>query len=383
MKKVFIALRMAGVSGTEKMAGIYRYLAGRHSWSVTLVRTLNDMTPEAVRAAIDQRADGFILSLPGAVEAAGLIASTSIPTVVMDMHEPALAARTRNIAFIRNDPKAIGRAAAGFLLSQGVYRSYAVVHDRNMMPWSHARASAFRQRLAEVGLPVTEFDGSIADEDLVQSFSRLAAPVGVFVTHDDRAQGVLEACRRMPSLNVPKTVAVLGVDNDTLLCEHTSPPLSSIQPDFEEEGFRAAMQLDMMMSGKCRSPSSPILCGVKTIACRQSTAPSSPAGLLVQKAVAFIEKHACLGIEVPDVVKHLGVSRALADRRFRELQKTSITAAIVDRQLAEIRRRLVSTNEPIEQITTDCGWTSPNYPKRLFKRRYQMTMREFRRLYGR
>ena len=172
---------------------------------------------------------------------------------------------------------------------------------------------------------------------------------------------------------------MLGVDDNTLICEHTIPPLSSIRPDFEEEGFQAAKILDEMMSGKSIAVRT-VRCGVKSIANRQSTAQVSHAGHLVQRALAYISKHACEGISAIDVVRHLRVSRALADRRFRELQKTSINEAVVERQLAEVCRRLIATNEPIEKITFECGWSSPNYPKRLFKRRYRMTMREFRRL---
>ena len=137
--------------------------------------------------------------------------------------------------------------------------------------------------------------------------------------------------------------------------------------------------LDEMMSGKSIAVRT-VRCGVKSIANRQSTAQVSHAGHLVQRALAYISKHACEGISAIDVVRHLRVSRALADRRFRELQKTSINEAVVERQLAEVCRRLIATNEPIEKITFECGWSSPNYPKRLFKRRYRMTMREFRRL---
>lgn len=369
---------MAGAPGVGKLAGIYRYLGERRDWSVTLVGTLEDLTAERVHAAVENGADGFIISIPGADDAVRIVADSGVPTVVMDVQAPDLEARKRGIAFVRNDYDGIGRAAAGFLMSQGIYRSYAVVHSAGMLRWSVERAAAFRRRIADIGLPTAEIDGEASGNEVAAAIARLERPCGVFVTCDERAREVLEACRAH-RLRVPDKVSVLGVDDNTLICEHTIPPLSSIRPDFEEEGFQAAKILDEMMSGKSIAVRT-VRCGVKSIANRQSTAQVSHAGHLVQRALAYISKHACEGISAIDVVRHLRVSRALADRRFRELQKTSINEAVVERQLAEVCRRLIATNEPIEKITFECGWSSPNYPKRLFKRRYRMTMREFRRL---
>ena len=370
---------MAGVAGVEKLAGIYRYVGGHQQWSITLVRTFDELTADAIRAAIGNGTDGFIISIPGARDAAHVLADSDIPTAVMDIHDDALAKRPSNIVFIRNDSSAIGHTAARHLISQGVYRSYAVVHDRNMMTWSLGRAAAFRRHLADMGIRVAEFDGTKSDMEIVRRLVKLPAPCGVFATHDDRAQSILETCRAA-SIHVPSKVAVLGVDNDTFLCEHTIPPLSSIQPDFEKEGFLAAQFLDEMMASHSATKAQTITCGVKAIISRQTTTPSSIAGHLVQRALAFIDRHACEGISVKDVARHLQVSRSLADRRFRELQNTSINAAIVERQLSEVRKMLITTCDPIESITRSCGWESPNYPKRLFKNRYRMTMRDFRKL---
>ena len=108
---------MAGAPGVGKLAGIYRYLGERRDWSVTLVGTLEDLTAERVHAAVENGADGFIISIPGADDAVRIVADSGVPTVVMDVQASDLEARKRGIAFVRNDYDGIGRAAAGFLMS--------------------------------------------------------------------------------------------------------------------------------------------------------------------------------------------------------------------------------------------------------------------------
>ena len=98
----------------------------------------------------------------------------------------------------------------------------------------------------------------------------------------------------------------------------------------------------------------------------------------MQKALAYIQRNALKGISVDDVSRHLKVSRRLADLRFRELQGTTIGETIISLRLAEVKRLLRSTKEPIDSIAALCGYSNPNYLKNLFKRRFAMSMRDFR-----
>ena len=118
--------------------------------------------------------------------------------------------------------------------------------------------------------------------------------------------------------------------------------------------------------------------GIRTIVRRESTAETSPAGKLVQKALAYIQRNALRGISVDDVARHLKASRRLVDLRFRELQNTTIGESIIRIRLDEVKRLLQMTNMPIDQIAARCGYENPNYLKNLFRRRYAMSMSAFR-----
>ena len=376
-KKVFIALRMAGIAGQEKLSGIFRFLGENHDWDITLVRTAAEFTPARMKSALKEGYDGFIVSIPDTERTAALLASTDVPAIVMDIHSPVLESRRDRIVFIRNSSEEIGRAAANHLLGIGKCRSYAFVHNPSVMQWSVDRCKAFKETLRDNGFWCHE----LRTPDGLQ---RLERPIGVFAANDDRGYDVIEFCHAR-RIRVPEDAAVLGINNDTLICENCHPKLSSIQPDFEQEGFLAAETLSKMMklprtsrASQTFPTSQTSLVGVKSIVRRESTAELSPSGKRVQRALSYIRRNALRGISVDDVARHLKVSRRLADLRFRELQGSTIGETIISLRLAEVKRLLRTTREPIDSIAAQCGYTNANYLKNLFKKRFAMSMRDFR-----
>lgn len=373
MKRVLVALRLQGIAGQEKLSGIFRYLGDSPEWDVRFIRSAQEFTAARVKTAIADGYDGFIISIPDAERAAEPLADTDIPTIVMDIHSPALSARRKNIVFIRNSPEEIGRSAANHLLSIGRCKSYAFVHHQSVMQWSVDRFNAYRDTLREHGFECHELKSP-------EGVEKLERPVGVFAANDDRGYDVIEFCRAN-QLRVPEDIAVIGINNDTLVCENCHPRLSSIQPDFEQEGYLAAETLSRMMHpAPCTPHPAPrtLFVGVKQVVRRESNAELSLSGKLVQRALVYIRKNALKGISVTDVAAHLHVSRRLADLRFRELQGTTIGKTIISERLTEVKRLLRETKDPIDAIAVRCGYENPNYLKNLFKRRFAMTMREFR-----
>lgn len=373
-KKVFIALKMSGIAGQEKLAGIFRYLKENYTeripWEIQLIRTQGELTQDAVKQAISDGTDGFIVSIPDTEDAVIPLAEMPTATIIMDIHSSALAERKTNIAFIRNSADEIGSEAAHFLLRQGITRSYAFLHSTPMTDWSKARFESFKRTLNDNGHWCEEiFDPA--------AIAKLKRPVAVLAANDDRAFDAIKTLSAK-RIRIPKDIAILGVDNDTLICENAQPRLSSVQPDFGKEGHLAAEILNQMMNGG-KTSSRTILVGVTRIVQRESTAEQSHAGLLVQKALAYIDRHALEGIGVNDVVRHLKCSRRLVDLRFRELQGTSIMQTIIEKRLDEVRHRLAATKEKLDSIASACGFDNSNYLKNLFKKRFGMSMSEFRK----
>ena len=383
-RRVVVALRMAGIAGQDKLNGVFEYLSAGHRWQLVIYRTRHEFTAETVRHELERGTDGFIVGIPGTEDALKVLANTNIPTVVMNVSGGNILERETNIAFVKSDSAQVGREAAQTLLKQGVYKSYAYTGYRTDEDWSRERGISFHNTLASAGFGVQMFDvnhfkNKIEDKKtLTKWLKELPKPCGLLAACDDRAFEILDLCNEI-GIKIPAEIGILGVNNDPLLCENSEPKLSSVQPDFIGEGRLAAELLNVMMSGG-KIPSEKILrlVGIRTIVLRESTVPQSEAGKFIQRVLVYINKEACKGIGVKDVARRFNVSRSLLELRFRELQGESVYEAMLRIRLEEVKRRLSQTDEPISVITESCGWNNPTPPKVLFKRRFGISMRDYR-----
>lgn len=387
--RVMAIVSMQGNFGAEVMRGVFSHLAGSSDWGIEIVRSSADFTPEKVHVAKTHRIDGVLVAVnPGREDSFAALAASGIPFVTVETYSPRLLARKTGSVHVRIDNQAIGREAARSFLAQGRFATFAYIPHLPEREWSRLREEGFRETLSGKRLQCETFSPPPGEDmdpvsmrgHLAKWLRRLPPPVALFVADDNTAHNVLQTCRTV-HLNVPNTIAVLGVDNETLICEHTIPTLSSIQPDFEEAGRLAAESLDRLMKARsaCRAPSVMLFSeGKCETVLRSSTSRETTGGALVQKALTFITRNAKRGISAKDVVAHLKVSRPLVDLRFRQVRGISLQNTIIEARLAELKRLLRETDDPIESITVRLGWSSPNYPKNLFRKRFGMSMREYR-----
>ena len=383
-RRVVVALRMAGIAGQDKLHGVFDYLSAGRRWQLIIYRTKHEFTADVVRSELARGADGFIVGIPGTDDALSLLAQSNVPTVVMNVSGGGIENRKKGIAFVKSDSTAVGREAANALLKQGIYKSYGYVGYRTDDDWSVERGMAFRDALGEAGfvgrmMDIAHYKDKVEDKSTVTEWLRaLPKPCGILAACDDRAFELLDICKES-GLKVPAEVGILGVNNDPILCENADPKLSSIQPDFIGEGRLAAELLEQMMSGgTIPAPRRIRKVGIRAIVHRESTVAQSESGRLVQKVLAYIERNAVRGIGVEDVARRFKVSRSLLELRFRELQNESVYETMLRMRLEEVKRLLRQTDNPISEITSVCGWKNQIPPKALFKRRFGMSMRDFR-----
>lgn len=381
-KRILLAFRLTGEPGRRKITSLLNHVREQGlGWQTHIVRNHWDFSANFVNSLPSRGIDGVVFSMPDARDGAAALARLDIPTVAVDLFDDSLLeGRQRNLVVIHNSPDAIGRSAARNLMSQGCFRSYGFAADLYGKNWGRLRGEAFMDELKSSGLQVFHYRARGKGYDLpalAQWLARLPKPVGVFAAYDDRAAQVVEACREA-GLAVPGDVAVIGVDNDEMICMSSTPPLSSVQPDHEETGRLAARCLAEMMDGL--ELSMPVLksVGVREIVVRESTSAVSYAGQLVQRALAYIRAHAAEAIKPRDVAAYLKVSRSLADLRFRELQGESIGKAILRHRLEVVRERLLATNDTIENIAVSCHFSRVCRLGKAFKAAYGCTMRDYR-----
>ena len=382
MPNVAIALLLSNIAAQRKFAGLFSYLGAVRRWNLRILRAQDEITSFFKNADALSITDGVIYSGRHDAAVAKALASAECPVVVMENEPPQLARRSRNLVVIRNDADEIAKCAIKAFSESGRYRTFAYVNDRNGHEWSRRREEAFRRTVAARGFGQAKIykpSGLDADRDappLAEFLANLEYPAAVLTANDMRATEVIAAAQRA-GLKVPGMISLLGIDNDPYICDSVSPGISSIEPDFHAEGAAAAL-LDKMMKSRKPLGKRHVFFGVSRIVIRESMPHLPPARILVDRAREFIKEHAVEGITPGDVAAHLGVSRPLLDLRFRETQKESVGRLITDTKLAEVSRRLKDTRVAIGAIPDLCGFKNANALKNLFKKRYGMSMREYR-----
>jgi LacI family transcriptional regulator len=205
----------------------------------------------------------------------------------------------------------------------------------------------------------------------------LPKPVGLMACNDICGRQVLQACA-MAELRVPDDVAVVGVDDDELICEVSDPPLSSVGLNLDQAGYEAAAALDALMSRRRRAGSI-ILVEPTSVTVRRSSEVILQDDALVAAALRFIRDHARQPIGVPDVFEELKVSRRTLERRFMAAVGCSVASEITRRRIERAKRLLIGTDSPIYRVASSSGFGSVITFNRLFRQIEKQTPRGFRR----
>ena len=187
-------------------------------------------------------------------------------------------AKTFGVPRVMVDHYKAGRLAADHLLSCGL-RNLAYFGWRDLW-YSGQRQLGFTERAREAGVECRSLLRASRDESnenwavriagLARWLASLPLPSGIFAAHDYRAQFLIEACQEV-GLRIPADIAVVGMDNNEAVCEHTIPTLSSVSRNSRRVGWEAASLLDRIMGGE-EPPDEDILLEPDGVVARQSTA---------------------------------------------------------------------------------------------------------------
>ncbi|MEO6004615.1 MAG: DNA-binding transcriptional regulator [Opitutus sp.] len=287
---------------------------------------------------------------------------------------------------IRPDNTAIGHLGAEHFLERG-FRHFAFCGFANE-GWSCARRDGFVEALALAGhrclIHDVEYPGVITPEwnaiqitALTDWLRQLPKPIAVMTCVDVRAFQLISAAENA-GLLVPEEVALLGVNNDTMRCELSYPPLSSVMLDAHRSGYFAAEVLDSMIAGE-KPPELDIRIEPTGVLSRLSTDILAVADKNVAAALSFIRERACRGICVEEVLVHAAVSRSQLEKRFRHCIGRSPQAEIRRVQLARVKELLLETDLPLKTIAGMTGFEHLEYMSVVFKRQTGESPGQFRK----
>ena len=372
LRRIAIAAERSSAYGRSFIRGVATVAEQHLEWDLALI------DPHQVVDKVSENYDGWICRIANSRTATALTACGK-PVVDCLCEHP-----NPRFATVRIDAEAIGRLAAGHLMKHQ-FVNIAFCGYRHVV-FSDRRRNAFAAFLEKNGIHPAIYrpplrkqnrfgeDFLLGDRvesppdsaDLANWLKRLPKPVGVFCCDDLRASQVLAVCR-MLKLSVPSDVAILGVDDDPIYCMFSSPRLSSIDPDAPATGRAAASMLAEMLNDRKVAANPPSLTITpKGVVERASTNIYPRAPGWFTEATAFIRANAAKGISASDVFRHVGFSRTLVERIFRENLLTSVQKLIAETRIDEAKRLLAATSLPIKEIATLSGFATLEYFSRTF-----------------
>ena len=377
-RHVALIIETSSNYGRDLLAGIVRYMRMHDRWSVFLEQ--RDLFKQPPRWLNKWQGDGIIsrATTPRLLDA---ISDTGVPFVE-------LTDRKGDVEFsqIRSDDAAIGKMGAEHLLERGFKRFGYCGYKGEA--WSKRREESFVKTIDQkssgsCSLYNSTWQGRGArnweDEQrcIIEWLQTLTPPFAVMACNDIRGRQIIDACSEH-DLAVPEQVVVVGVDDDELLCRMCSPPLSSVIPNAQAVGFRAAEVLASLMDGK--SPASEVqLIEPLGVATRQSTDAVAIDDPDIAAALRYIREYACRGITVAEVVRDNSVSRSTLERQVRKYLGRTPQEEIRFVQIKRARELLISTDLSAEQIAPLCGFEHPEYLHVVFKRVTGTTIGVFRK----
>jgi len=295
------------------------------------------------------------------------------------------------LPLIDTDDRKAANLAAEHLMNRG-FRHYAFCGFVGAN-YSDKRSRWFQERLAQSGFSCHvyrppkqatetqtigyERQGLLFQEDLERWLVSVPKPIGVMACNDIRGQQVLNLCRRL-NLAVPEELAIIGMDNDEILCELSDPPLSSVVPDTLRIGYDAAVLLERMMVGG-KPPAKPILIPPRGIVTRHSTDVLALDDRQLAVGLRFIRDHAFDPITIDEVAKAAGLCRRIFERRFAAHMGRSPKAEVVRLRLERVKQLLADTDWNLAKIAERTGFNYGEYLHNVFTQKIGITPGEFRR----
>jgi LacI family transcriptional regulator len=375
--KVALLIETSNRYGRDLLYGVRDWIQKRgERWSISF-------TEQARRAPLpvwlaDWQGDGIIARVDSA-PAAKSLRKAKIPVVDVSADRP-----NSEFPRVSIDNTAVARLAVEHLLSKGL-RNFAYIGDHRFV-WSRQRGDEFCRLMAKEGKscrvynePPVASGAPSADIELraiANWIQGLARPVGIFACYDNRALQVLEACQTA-GISVPDEVAVIGVDDDEVLCHLSNPPLTSVLPNARLTGFEAAAQLSRLMNGERIDTQTRFIEPIRVVE-RQSTDASALSDPKIAAALRYINDHACEGIDVSDVLRAVPVSRTLFDRRFKALLGHSPHQHIVNKRIERAKTLLIDSDLSVAVIAELSGFANTSYLSTVFRRVTKMAPNAFR-----
>ena len=289
-----------------------------------------------------------------------------------------------DIPNITADYDLTGSMAADHFLAKG-FKHFGFF-GYNGVCWSDERCKGFRKRVEEAGFGdnfhmydkqhienMWYYDQSVLADWLLS----LPKPIAIMACDDNQGNILLQACNSC-GLKIPFDVAIIGVDNDEILCNMSDPAMSTINVDIERGGYEAAAMVDRMVNDPSYLGEDVVLKPLNVVE-RVSSSVFATDDKAVIKALRFIQANVDRRIQVTDVLEHVPLSRRLLEQRFKKMTGCSIYNYISIQRMERFAQLLLSSNDSVTEIAARLDEFDTKSISRRFKAIKGYTPSEFRK----
>ena len=292
--------------------------------------------------------------------------------------------RFATIPNITGNYRKTGRMAAEFFINKG-FRHFAFYGYRDTV-WSQERCEGFYEYIVEYGFGNHFYsyqEQSLDDlwfyeaPPLLTWLKSLPQPTALMACDDNQGNRITEICKAN-NIRIPDRIAILGVDNDDIICNLSDPPLSSISQNIARGGFEAAELIDCLLNDEESTYKDVVIQPVNIIN-RHSTDFYPTTDSVIHDALKYIHRNIATDISVSDIVKQVPLSRRLLEMRFKQVTQQSIHKYIFNLRMERFAQLLLTSDAPITEVAEQVGINNLKNLSRQFKALKNVTPYEYRK----
>ena len=273
------------------------------------------------------------------------------------------------------DDQAVGREAA-LAFRQAGLRHFACLG--NGQPYSDQRMKGFCDAVQDEGAVPIRDERGFEDTRYSESFVRpsdalrkwlteLPKPIGIFAVHDPLGRFLCGACEQL-GLKVPDDVAVIGANNDELVCGLTHPMLSSVAIPWSAMGEVVGECMQQLITGERSPGEDPLLIPPSGVVLRHSANHLAIDDPMLRRAMSYFSERLQEPITVTQLCAELRVARRTLERKFNDHYRCTPWEMLCQLRVNQAKQLLAETNHSVSRISDLCGFNEPEQLAVVFKR---------------
>lgn len=287
--------------------------------------------------------------------------------------------RSEVFSNITGDYDYVGRLAAQYFRKK-LFVDYAFFGIKDII-WSEERCKGFQDEVLRYNGRFYSYVEPVVGDDrekIMEWLKSLPKPVALFCCDDAHALFVAETCKVL-GIRIPDEIAVLGVDNDDLLCNISDPPISSIEMDVENGGYMCCKRLHERLASGDRTPFN-IIIRALTIRERGSSLIYNISDKEVLALINYIDANYSKDLKMEELLNVVPLSRRSIEVRFKKATGQTIYQYLLGVRVEHFAYLLSTSDRPYIDIACEVGFRDITNVSRTFRKYKGCTPLEYRKL---